>query len=253
MFWEKKETCGPTSLVWDHNMTWKWIIKYKWQQKCELEEIVFIFKPTLMKQGFLHRHCSQVDFLWYQLWFNDYKSAWNKSDLSSLHLDFWKCLNTGFTSKQSDGDTVMAPKRWCWFHGNFSMRSFFFFSLLPQWRVRPCHCFPSLFWNSDVNLFRFFQLKRVPRKSGMKVYSSNVDKRTCLILCRCVWELCCPRWKKRTPHGKKFNDLWANNISDQYSWFWLSAWCSREAKGGNPGTCAHSFRSLEELLVCRIT
>lgn len=76
------------------------------------------FTPTLYSGGF---------FLWYQLWFNDYKSAWNKSDLSSLHLDFWKCLNTGFTSKQSDGDTVMAPKRWCWFHGNFSMRSFFFF------------------------------------------------------------------------------------------------------------------------------
>lgn len=67
---------------------------------------------------------------------------------------------------------------------------------------RPCHYFPSLFCNSDVDLFKFFQLNPVPKKSGMGVNSSNVDKRTWLIPCRCVSELCegtlcCPHWREK--------------------------------------------------------
>ncbi len=91
----------------------------------------------------------------------------------------------------------------------------------------------------------------------MGVNSSNVDKRTRLIPSRCVSELCkgtlcCPHWReKRTLHGESSVNYERKTTATRYSWFRLSVWFSREEKGGDPGRQAHSFHSLEELLVCR--
>lgn len=57
----------------------------------------------------------------------------------------------------------------------------------------PVTIFPLYSANSDVNLFKFFQ--------KVKMNSSDVDKRTRLISCRCVSELCegtlcCPGWRE---------------------------------------------------------
>lgn len=92
-------------------------------------------------------------------------------------------------------------------YGKFSiMKGWrFFFFLFTQWWVfwrKFCHYFPSLFCNPEMDLFKFFQLNRVPKKSGMGVNSSNVDKRTRLIPCRCVsglceGTLCCPHWREK--------------------------------------------------------
>lgn len=128
-----------------------------------------------------------------------------------------------------------------------------FSPLCTQWRVscrRPCHYFSSVFCDSDVNLFKFFQHSRVPRKSGMGVNSSNVDKRTRLIPCRCVsWVVrgntVLPSLERSgTLHGESSMNYEWKTSATRYSWFWLSVWCSRREKGGNLGTHAHSFHSL---------
>lgn len=96
---------------------------------------------------------------------------------------------------------------------------------------------------------------RVPETSDMGVNSSNVDKRTWLILCRCVSELregtlCCPRWREKGLSSMNYEQ---KTPVTQYSWFWLPVWVSREEKGVNQGANVHSFHPLEEVLVCRIT
>lgn len=158
----------------------------------------------------------------------------------------------------------MALNNWCWFNGKFSImkgwRSFFFFS--------PLYSMTTLMQEALSVFSLFMQQLRcgfiqillaqssAQKKKKMGMDSSNVDKRTRLIPCRCVSELCegtlcCPRRReKRTLHWRKFSELRAKKKKKtpaltQYSWF------SMEEKGGNTGT--HSFHSLEELSVCRIT
>lgn len=59
--------------------------------------------------------------------------------------------------------------------------------------------------------------------------------------------------RNRALHGESSANYEWKTLVTKYSWFWLSVWCSREEKGDNTGTHAHSFPPLEELLVCRIT
>lgn len=90
---------------------------------------------------------------------------------------------------------------------------------------------------------KFFQLKRVPKKSGTGVNSSDVDKRTGLIPCRCVSKLCertlrCPRRREREEISMKYE---RNTSVTQYSWFWLSLRCSKEGRRRQPGNTCTKF------------
>lgn len=72
---------------------------------------------------------------------------------------------------------------------------FFLFPLYSVMSLVQEFFFPPYPATADADLFKFFQLNRVPqkkkkKKSGTGVNSSNVDKRTRLIPCRCVCDLC---------------------------------------------------------------
>lgn len=133
-------------------------------------------------------------------------------------------------------------------------RPFFFppSSFFTQWRAsrrKPCHYFPSLCSNADVRLFKFFQLNRVPRESGTGVNSSNVDKRTRLIPCRCALRAELPSGgtlvlpsleRKRTPRWRKFNELRAKNIGDPVQLVLTVCLVFKERKEKEGNTGAHT-------------
>lgn len=86
----------------------------------------------------------------------------------------------------------------------------------------------------------------MPRNPGMKVYSSDVDKGTWLIPCRCVLELRCPQ----TLHGKSSVTYEQTTSVTSTAGSRCLSGVSGKENGGCPGTCAHSFHPLKELLEC---
>lgn len=134
----------------------------------------------------------------------------------------------------------------------------FFSPLFSQWRRscgRPCP--PRLYSAAQMWIFRNSsslnqeQPSTSPpppststpteekKNSGMGMNSSNVDKRTRLIPCRCACELRegalrCPRSREKgTSPWRKCSELRGENSSEaQYSWFWPSA--EEEGEGRQP-------------------
>lgn len=149
-----------------------------------------------------------------------------------------------------DVDSRMVLNNYCWF-GKFSImkgwRSVFFFPSLQSMTTLVRKALPTtpprLYSATQMWIFRnsfslnqeqpststppfLPHIQKRKKKSGMGMDSSNVDKGTRLIPCRCACELRegalrCPRSRENgTPPWRKFSELRGENSSEaQYSWF----------------------------------
>lgn len=109
---------------------------------------------------------------------------------------------------------MMALNNCCWFYGKFSImrgwRSFFFLLPLCSMTTLTQEALPVLYsatqmWIYSNSLSSILCPKKKIKKSGMGMNSSNVDKRTRLIPCRCCWglcegTLCCPHSREKGLH-----------------------------------------------------
>lgn len=154
----------------------------------------------------------------------------------------------------------MALNNWCWFYGEFSImkgwRSFFFGPSLVYDDAHagdPASIFP-LYSATQMWIYsNSFSSIECPKKSGMVMNSSNVDKRTRLIPCRCAsglceGTLCCPRSREKGESSMNYERKTAAQPSTA-GYDCLDIGRRKE----EPRNTHCSFHSLGELLVCRIT
>lgn len=192
--------------------------------------------------------------------FNAYKSIFNKISISGLNLDI-SCLNTSF----------MSQAKWqvsarCWLSDGTEKIGVGFMVNLASWKDEDLFSPPSLhndvsFAGGLVTTFPPYSATQTwiysdsfssiecPKNQERGEFQQRGQKNSANSLQMCLWAV----WgntvlpsleRKRTLHGESSTNYEQKTLVTEYSWFCLSVWCSREEKGGNLGTHAHSFLSL---------